>query len=573
MNRISCLLLAGISGLLAACAETDEGGKFADMIFAGGAIYTVDNSNPWAEAVAIKGDRIVYVGAAGSAARLAGPDTRRIDLDGRMLLPGLIDSHTHIFNGSSSAQSVNLSLADTPEKLAAALQALKDANPGDAVVYARGWQNHLFPADGPRKETLDEVFGDRPVILGSVDGHSTWFSSAAFDLAGVTAAIEDPVPGVSFFERDSATGELLGTTREGAGDIVRDTLLDFDREFYKSALARWLPDAAASGLTAVFDAGAAAPTEEDAYRILAELEADNALTLRVFGSVRYRFGDDDPAARFADMKARHSGAYYAPYSIKLMADGVPEGHTAYLLTPYVDRPESAGEPMTDQDTMTTLITSAYRKDVPVHVHAIGDAAIRLTLNAVESAQIETGNHDVSTAIAHMDFVSTDDIPRFAQLGVVAQTSIQWAARDPSYTNIGAFVGMKRMEAAYPVRSLIEAGAIQSFGADWPAAAYLSTYEPLILIEAAVTRQLPGRADMPVRNPAERIGLADAIAGMTIRAARQLEADEEIGSIEAGKKADLIVLEKNLFEIPEHEIHRVRVLLTMMDGNVIHRVGH
>ncbi|MFQ5549232.1 MAG: amidohydrolase, partial [Woeseia sp.] len=553
MNRISCLLLAGISGLLAACAETDEGGEFADMIFAGGAIYTVDNSNPWAEAVAIKGDRIVYVGNTGSAARLAGPDTRRIDLDGRMLLPGLIDSHTHIFNGSSSAQSVNLSLADTPEKLAAALQALKDANPGDGVVYARGWQNHLFPADGPRKETLDEVFGDRPVILGSVDGHSTWFSSAAFDLAGVTAAIEDPVPGVSFFERDSATGELLGTTREGAGDIVRDTLLDFDREFYKSALARWLPDAAASGLTAVFDAGAAAPTEEDAYRILAELEADNALTLRVFGSVRYRFGDDDPAARFGDMQARHSGAFYKPYSIKLMADGVPEGHTAYLLTPYVDRPESAGEPMTDQDTMTTLITSAYRKDVPVHVHAIGDAAIRLTLNAIESAQIETGNHDVSTAIAHMDFVSTDDIPRFAQLGVVAQTSIQWAARDPSYTNIGAFVGMERMEAAYPVRSLIEAGAIQSFGADWPAAAYLSTYEPLILIEAAVTRQLPGRADMPVRNPAERIGLADAIAGMTIRAARQLEADEEIGSIEAGKKADLVVLERNLFEVLPHEI--------------------
>ncbi|MFQ6006872.1 MAG: amidohydrolase, partial [Woeseia sp.] len=381
------------------------------------------------------------------------------------------------------------------------------------------------------------------------------------------------VPGVSFFERNRETGELLGTSREGAGNIVRHALLDFDREFYKSALARWLPDAAAAGLTAVFDAGAAAPTEEDAYRILAELKAEGALTLRVFGSVRYRFGDDDPAARFGDMKARHTGNYFKPYAVKLLADGVPEGHTAYLLTPYVDRQDSMGEPMTNEEMMTRLITSAYRKDVPVHVHAIGDAAIRLTLNAIESAQIETGNHDVSTAIAHMDFVSAADIPRFQKLGVVAQTSIQWAARDPSYENIGAFVGMERMEAAYPVRSLIEAGAIQSFGADWPAAAYLSTYEPLILIEAAVTRQLPGRADMPIRNPAERIGLADAIAGMTIRAAGQLEADHEIGSIEVGKKADLVVLEKNLFDVAVHEIHSTKVLLTMMDGNVIHRAEH
>ena len=271
------------------------------------------------------------------------------------------------------------------------------------------------------------------------------------------------------------------------------------------------------------------------------------------------------------LRARHIGLP-RPYAVKLYADGVPEGHTAYLLTPYLDRPESTGEPMIPADRMAELITSAFAKDVPVHIHAIGDGAIRMTLDAIERARNATGKHEVPAAIAHMDFVHAADIARFAELGVVAQTSIQWAARDPSYANIGAFVGLQRMHDAYPVKSLIEAGAVQTFGADWPAAAYFSTYKPLDLLEAAVTRQLPGAIEMPVRNPDERLELSDAIAGMTIRAAMQLDAEGEIGSIEAGKKADLIVLERNLFEIPAHEIHNVRILMTLMDGRIVHEAS-
>jgi predicted amidohydrolase YtcJ len=248
---------------------------------------------------------------------------------------------------------------------------------------------------------------------------------------------------------------------------------------------------------------------------------------------------------------------------------VPEGHTAFLLTPYLDRPESSGAPMIAPEKMTELVESAFEQDVPVHVHAIGDAAIRMTLDAIEEARNTTGKRDVAAAIGHMDFVQPEDHARFSELGVVAQTSIQWAARDPSYENIGAFVGMQRMHDAYPVKSLIEAGALQTFGADWPAAAYFSTYRPLDLLEVAVTRQLPGEIEMPVRNADERIGLSDAIAGMTIRAARQLGAESEIGSIEVGKKADLVVLERDLFGIPAHEIHAVGIAMTMMDGRIVH----
>ena len=576
MNSLLRGVLCIGSGLivLTACTNPapDDSADSADFLFHSSRVYTVTGDPPWADAVAITGDRISYVGSRAGAESLIGPGTRVIDLDGKMLMPGLIDSHTHIFVGSFSAQGVNLSLADTMDSLTEALQTLQEENPGDGVVYARGWQNHLFPPDGPRKEMLDAIFGDRPVALSSVDGHSTWFSSKAFAIAGVDAEIEDPEPGVSFFERDKTTGELLGTVREGASDIVTNAVLSFDRPSYKSALARWLPAAAAAGLTTVYDAGASAPTEEDAYQTLAELEQEEKLSLRVFGSVGYRFGDDEPASRLLNLKSRFTGSYYRPYAVKLYADGVPEGHTAYLLTPYLDRPESTGEPMIPADRMAALITSAFAKDVPVHIHAIGDGAIRMTLDAIERARDTTGKHEVPAAIAHMDFVHADDIARFAELGVVAQTSIQWAARDPSYANIGAFVGMQRMHDAYPVKSLIEAGAVQTFGADWPAAAYFSTYKPLDLLEAAVTRQLPGAIEMPVRNPDERLALSDAIAGMTIRAAMQLDADGEIGSIETGKKADLIVLERNLFEIPAHEIHNVRVLMTLMDGRIVHEAS-
>ncbi|MFQ5983248.1 MAG: amidohydrolase, partial [Woeseiaceae bacterium] len=523
MNRLLKTILACGPIVLSACMS-QEPVESADFLFHSGAIYSVTGDATWAEAVAVTGNRVSYVGSKAGAEDLIGPDTRVIDLDGKMLMPGFIDSHMHIFGGSFSAQRINLSLADTTEKLSEALQVLHDENPGDGAVYARGWQNHLFPPEGPRKEMLDAVFGDRAVVLESVDGHSTWFSSKAFEIAGVDADTEDPEPGVSFFERDATTGELLGTAREAAGGIVSRKVLSFDRLSYKRALERWLPDAAAAGLTAVFDAGASAPTEEDAYQTLAELEQSGNLTLRVFGSVTYQFGDDEPASRFLTLRSRFTGNYYRPHAIKLYADGVPEGHTAYMLTPYLDRPETNGAPRIPAVRMTDLITSAFEQDVPVHVHAIGDRAIRMTLDAIELARGATGKHDVAAAIAHMDFVQPDDIPRFDELGVVAQTSIQWAAQDPSYANIGAFVGMQRMHDAYPVKSLIEAGAVQTFGADWPAAAYFSTYRPLDLLEVAVTRQLPGEIEMPVRNPDERLELSDAIAGMTIRAAMQLEAE-------------------------------------------------
>ncbi len=571
--RITIATLAVVS--LSACSKdsTESPGTvetaFADTVIVSARVYTVEDAMPWAESIAIDGDRIAAIGSNDDTAALIGPETRIIDARGRFVMPGFVDSHTHIFNGSFSAQRINLSLADNLETLKEFLLAIKDQNPGTEAIYARGWQNHIFPKDGPRKEMLDEIFGDRIVVLASVDGHSTWYSSKALEVAGVDASTKDPEPGVSFFERDPATGELLGTAREAADELVTPKVVSFERDAYKAALQRWLPQAAESGLTTVFDAGAAAPTEEEAYKILAELEESGELTLRVFGSVRYQFGDDEPTARFLEYRERFKGDYHQPYAIKLNADGVPEGHTAFLLEPYIDQPGSLGEPMIKPDKMTELVTTAFENGVPIHVHAIGGGAIRMTLDSIEAAREATGNREVSAAIAHMDFVDFADIPRFAELNVIAQTSIQWAAADPSYENIGSFVGMEVVEEAYPVRTLIEANAVQAFGADWPAAAYLSTYKPLTLLEVAVTRQLPGELEMPVRNREERLPVDEAIRSLTIRSAIMLGMEDEIGSLAAGKKADLIMLEGNVLELPAHEIHEAKVSLTMVDGRIVH----
>ncbi|MEO0695340.1 MAG: amidohydrolase [Pseudomonadota bacterium] len=538
----------------------------AKLVFLNADIRTMDNDFPRASALCVDGNKITYIGDDEGAKACVGDGTRIIEGAGRLVLPGLIDSHMHAFVGSISEQRVNLSLADTMEKLITALENIREDNPGDGPVYARGWQNHLFGPKGPPASLLDDLFGDRVVILGSVDGHSTWFSSKAFELGGATKDTPDPEPGVRYFERDEETGDLLGTAREGAGGFIVSKLISRNREAYRAALLRWLPRAAEAGLTGFFDAGMGAPSEEDAYALLAELQYTNDLKLRAFTSTSDRGKDDDPAGRFLKIKSDYGGEFIRPTAIKLFADGVPEAHTAFLSRDYIDRPGYAGKPMTPPSRMERLLASATKKDVPVHIHAIGGGAIDLSLNAIERTQT---NKRLRHTIAHMDLVDVDDIGRFVELGVIPQTSIQWATKDPSFANIASFVGEDAMKAAYPTRQLVDTGAKQTFGTDWPASAYLSTFKPFIMIETAVTRRLPGNITMPPRNIDEALTVEEAVQAMTINSAYQLYVEDEFGSLEVGKKADLILLHQNIFEIPASRIHDTRALLTVVNGRVVH----
>lgn len=544
----------------------------ADTVIINARIHTMDGRGPAAsggrvaQGLCIADGRITHVGSTVSARACIRAGTRVIDAGGRLVLPGLIDSHMHALSGALAETGIDFAAADTPDKLAAALAALKAASPGSGPIRARGWQNHLFGANGPTAAQLDAVFGDRIVAIESVDGHSTWYSSAALKAGGVTAATPDPVPGSSFWERDAA-GNPTGTAREGADAEVAARLFIATPAAYEAAFRRWLPRALESGLTGLFDAGMAAPDEGAAYRLLAGMDAAGQLPLRYFSSTANRGESDEPVARLLDYRARFAGRMLRPTAVKLFADGVPEGHTAWLLGDYRDKAGFKGVPMMTDAHLDARIGAAERAGVPVHVHAIGGAAVRQVLDAVARARA-AGLARQRHAIAHMDLVDAADIPRFARLNVVAQTSIQWATRDPSYDNIGRFVGTDLMEAAYPVKSLIASGAVQSFGTDWPAASYLSTWKPLTQIEVAVTRRLPGRRDLPARAAAQALSVAQAVAALTRGSAYQLGAERELGSIEPGKRADLIMLDRDIFRVDPFTIAAGRSLLTMVDGRVV-----
>jgi predicted amidohydrolase YtcJ len=541
----------------------------ADTVILGARIHTMDGQGSAAaggriaQGLCIANGRITAVGSNARARRCIRPGTQVIDAQGRLVLPGFIDSHMHALSGSLAETGIDFASADTPEKLAAALDALKAASPGTGPIQARGWQNHLFGPQGPTATQLDAVFGDRIVLIESVDGHSTWYSSAALKAGGVSVATPDPVPGSSFWERDAA-GHPTGTAREGADAEVARKLIQPTTSAYAAAFRRWLPRALESGLTGLFDAGMGAPDEASAYGVLSAMEAAGELPLRYFTSTPNRGEADDPVARLVQLKARYRGDHLRPTAVKLFADGVPEGHTAYLLDAYRDRPGERGVPMMTDAHLDARITAAERAGVPVHVHAIGGAAVRQVLDAVARARF-AGLTAQRHAIAHMDLVDAADVPRFAKLGVVAQTSIQWATRDPSYDNIGRFVGSDLMEAAYPVKSLIASGAVQSFGTDWPAASYLSTWKPLTQIEVAVTRRLPGRRDLPARNPGQALTVAQAVAGLTRASAYQLGVEAELGSIEVGKRADLVMLDRDIFRIDPFTIAAGQALLVMVGG--------
>ena len=544
----------------------------ADTVILNARIHTMDgkgraaDGGSVAQALCIADGRITRVGSNAAARACIRPGTRVIDAQQRLVLPGLIDSHMHALMGSLADTGIDFASADTPEALAAALRALKAASPGNGPIQARGWQNHLFGPKGPNATELDAIFGDRIVLIESVDGHSTWFSTAALKAGGVTAATPDPVPGSSFWERDAA-GNPTGTAREGADADVARRLIAATPARYEAAFRRWLPRAAEAGLTGLFDAGMGAPEEASAYSLLGAMEAAGQLPLRYFSSTANRGESDDPVARLVGLKARYHGDYLRPTAVKLFADGVPEGHTAFLLDAYKDQPGFRGQPMMTDAHLDARITAAERAGVPVHIHAIGGAAVRQALDAVARARA-AGLTGQRHAIAHMDLVDAADIPRFAKLNMVAQTSIQWATRDPSYDNIGRFVGTDLMEAAYPVRSLIASGAVQSFGTDWPAASYLSTFKPLTQIEVAVTRRLPGRRDLPARAPGQAITVAQAVAGLTRASAHQLGVEAEFGSLEPGKRADLVMLDRDIFRIDPATIAAGRSVLTIVGGRTV-----
>jgi hypothetical protein len=553
--------------LAAACGRESAAVGSADLLLRGGAVYTVDAARSWATAVAVKGGRIIYVGSDSVPGGILGSGTEVVDLGGRMVLPGFQDGHVHLLAGGVELGECTLFTLESARGISDSIKACAAARPKAPWVRGAGWELTVFPDANPSSAFLDHLVRDRPAIFHAADGHSAWANSKALELAGITRATPDPPYGR--IERDPRTGEPSGTLRESAIDLVSRLLPERTDAELSAGLERAQRLANEAGITSVLEASA----PESFLRAYVAADLAKRLTVRITAAVDAEpdsTGIDGLVLQLRDWRELYSTPRVRLLAAKLYQDGVIESGTAALLAPYLGRGGDAGKPIYSQPRLDTLTAALDLENWQVHVHAIGDRAIRMTLDAFAHAMKENGVRDSRHTITHLQLIDPADLPRFRSLGVVANFEPFWANGDEYLTRLAEpALGQSRSRWLYPIRSAVKAGAVVSGGSDWS----VSSLAPLDGIQVAITRRIPsaGRAATPWV-PEEVVDLSAAIAMYTINTAYQNHQERETGSIEVGKLADLVILEKNLFEVAPGEIHAVRVMRTILQGKTVFERG-
>jgi len=556
-------------------------GSPADLVLTGGHVYLVDAARSWAGAVAVAGGRIVAVGTDAEVSAHIGPRTEVVGLSGRMVVPGFIDSHIHASAGGLERIRCDLSEAHSLGGYLAAVCGYAERNPAATWITGGGWSMDVFPGGVPSREDLDRVVPDRPVFLANRDHHAAWVNSRALALAGVGAGTPDPADGR--IERD-AGGEPSGTLQEGAMGLVERVMPRPALDEQVAGIVEAQRYLHALGITgwqeAIVGDYAVVP---DCFEAYLEAERRGLLTARVVGALWWQRGTGpgqldglaDRRARAAEAGPPGPGRFRAT-SVKIMQDGVCENFTASMLAPYLDghghEAPGAGASYFDPQELKAAVTAIDARGFQVHFHAIGDRAVREALDAVEAARAANGPGRGRHHISHLQVVHPDDVPRFRALSVIANCQPLWACYEPQMTELTLpFLGPERAGWQYPFGSLLRSGTQLCFGSDWP----VSSPNPLWEIHTAVNRTVPpgypygGTGEEEPFLPAERIGLAAALAAFTIGSAYVNHAELETGSIEVGKQADLVVLDRDLFGHPADEIALAQVDLTIVNGAVVH----
>jgi predicted amidohydrolase YtcJ len=564
LKRLSCLIAAILllvetsSGLVFAQKTS---ANFADSVFQNGAIYPVDAARTWAEAVAVKNGRIVYVGDNNGAKKFIGAKTRVYDLQGKMVLPGFHDSHVHPISGGIELGECNLNEAKTETEALEIIRAYAAAHPQQQWIRGGGWQLPLFPEANPHKSLLDKIIPDRAVFLGAADGHSAWVNSRALEIAGINKSTPDPLNGR--IERDAKTGEPTGTLRESASSLVSKFLPPYTAKDFVEGLRSGLKMANGFGITSLQDAS----VEEDELKAYAELDRRGELTARVNAAMYVSPTKGlQQIAKLKELRRKYQGRNLRINSVKIFADGVIEPHTAALLEPYTGLGEERGKANWETAALNEMVVALDREGFQIHIHAIGDRAIRMSLDAFEKARITNGTRNSRHHIAHLELINPADIPRFRKLNVIANFQPLWAFADPYITKLTEpFLGKQRSRWLYPIGSVAKSGAVVACGSDWS----VSSMNPLDAMQVAVTRRGLEDGEGEAWHAEELVDLQTVLAGYTINGAYLNFQETVAGSLEVGKAADFIILDRNLFEIPKPDIHKAKVLLTLLQGKPIY----
>ena len=566
--RAAALLVAGMFGTALA----------QETLFLGGVVWTGSATVPEAEAVHVRDGRIAYVGTNAQAARRAGQDVRKVALNGRMLIPGFVDSHTHPGIAGLLATKLQIVGTRTVADVQSALKAYANANPEEKVIFGFGFPSALNTAtnsagvSGPHRVDLDAVTPDRPVMLLAVDAHSAWLNSRALEVAGITKDTPDPLPGVYYYQRDENNEPTGWLVESGAFWPLLPVFGVGTEADFRAAYATMLPKLSAMGVTTVFDAGIPGDTLlRNAMRALAAMARQGSMPLRYRASA-YLPGPgtsgEELAQTITTLRQQFASELLDIHTAKIANDGTIEGETAATLAPYASG--GSGAVLLQAKPLGRVLTALRKAGLDAHVHAIGDRALRVALDAVATAREAVPESDARVVAAHAMLATPEDLRRLKALDVMLQTTPHWSHDIAGSLGLySRLLGKTRGENVMRLRDLWESAPLVAFGSDHPATGLpFEQTAPLYGIEIGHTRRGPGLTTGPRLPPADqRLDLADLLTGYTAAGAKQLRLDD-VGEIAAGKRADLVVLSQDPFKTPPHRIHAINVDMTMMGGRVV-----
>lgn len=563
------LILGAVAWLSSAgCSKAQKPAQqAADLVLKNARIYTLDTAVPWASSLAIDSGKIAAVGSDAQVAPFVGEKTRVVDLGGKLVLPGFHDVHAHPVDGGLSYSQCPIYEGTSPEEYQRLIAKCLAAQPGKGWLYGIGWKPGVFVPNGiPDKRLLDAIAPDRPVAISSTGGHTLWVNSEALRVAGITRDTPDPPNGR--IDRDPKTGEPVGALQEYASELVAKLLPPPSRQELDGALAYAIEYFNGIGIVGWQDARVPITDSDPTHLPAVYTSAQQRGELKSHVRLALLWENGRGPEQLQDLmnaSERLAKAGVRAKTVKMFIDGVLVPRTGALIEPYADQSDTRGELQIPVDVFDNAIAELDARGFQVHVHAIGDLGVRTTLDAFAKARERNGRRENRHLISHLNLIAPEDQPRFAQLGVVAVFQPLWARWDEYMRMTAIRVGPERMKHMYPSGSLVRGGATVAYGSDWPVA----SANPLEGIEVALTRRDPGATSGEALTPEQVITLEQAIRGYTLNSAFANHVEDVSGSLQVGKSADLVVLDRDLFKIPVTQIARTKVLTTLIAGQAVH----